>query len=236
MRRLIPACLLFAAVAAWAATPLEQDPYGNNKSLMDVLRGDAAFRELPMPRHTLCRVDTDAGEGLAIYEHKPLGRGVIGTEVTNFTQYEDDKLVGEPYMQSGAFGGMILLRGTSAPSRDFSYRGDPMFPLADGKNFKITLQRQNSKLEYACTERPAPSSMKLDGLPGQLHLVSCQRRTLHNNGETTLERSNHALCSNSAGLCPLHWTGDDGYKALFESYTVKDEKFSPVSWRCEIMR
>lgn len=235
MRPLIAAFLLFLSGAALAAPALEDDPYGNNKSLFEVLKGNPQFRALPMPRHTVCRVEDAGGEGLAIYEHRPLGRGVVGTEVADYTKFDDDKLVGETYKQSGAFGGMILLRGTSAPSRDFSYRGDDMFPLAEGKNFTITLQRSQSKLEYACTVRGAPGSMKLDGLD-KLHLVSCQRRTLLANGDSRLETSNHALCSNSAGLCPLHWTGDDGHKALFEHYTVKDEKFSPVSWTCEIAR
>lgn len=235
MRLLIATCLLSVSGGAFAAPELRDDPYGNNKSLYEVLRQNPQFRALPLAKPTLCRVETSDGEGLAIYEHTALGRGVVGTEVADFTKFEDDKLVGETYKQSGAFGGMILLRGTSAPSRDFSYRGDDMFPLVEGKNFTITLQRSQTQLEYACTVRKAPSAMKLEGLDA-LHLVSCQRRTIMGNGDTRLEASNHALCSNRAALCPLHWTGDDGHKALFEHYTVKDEKFSPVTWKCEIGR
>jgi hypothetical protein len=235
MRLLIAACLLSAFGAASAAPELRDDPYGNNKSLYEVLRNNPQFRALPLAKPTLCRVDTSEGEGLAVYEHTPLGRGVVGTEVADYTKFDEDKLVGETYKQSGAFGGMILLRGTSAPSRDFTYRGDDMFPLVEGKNFTITLQRSQSQLEYACTVRKAPGSMKLKGLD-PLHLVSCQRRTLLGNGDSRLETSNHALCSNQAGLCPLHWTGDEGHKALFEHYTVNNEKFSPVSWTCETAR
>lgn len=235
MRLLIATCLLSMFGAASAAPELRDDPYGNNKSLYEVLRNNPQFRALPMAKPTLCRVETSEGEGLALYEHTPLGRGVVGTEVADYTKFDDDKLVGETYKQSGAFGGMILLRGTSAPSRDFTYRGDDMFPLAEGKNFTITLQRSQTQLEYACTVRNAPRAFKLQGLDS-LHLVSCQRRTITAGGDSRLENSNHALCSNRAGLCPLHWTGDDGHKALFEHYTVKDEKFSPVSWTCETER
>lgn len=235
MRLLIATCLLFVSGAVLAAPSLEDDPYGNNKSLYEVLRQNPQFRALPMAKPTLCGVSNSEDETLALYEHTPLGRGVVGTEVADFTKFEDDKLVGESWKQSGAFGGMILLRGTSAPSRDFTYRGDDMFPLAEGKNFTITLQRSQTQLEYACTVRKAPTAMQIKGLD-TLHLVSCQRRTILASGDSNLEKSSHALCSNRAGLCPLHWTGDDGHKALFEHYTVKDEKFSPVSWMCETAR
>jgi hypothetical protein len=228
------AAMAFVVLCAGGANAqtLQQDPYGTNKPLMAVLENNAYFKALPTPRHTLCGVSYD-GETLAVYEHMPLGPGVVGTVVADFTQFTDGKLTGKPWTQSGTFGGMILLRGTSAPSRDLEYTGDSIFPLLDGKTFKIVLQRQNSKLEYNCEDRYAPASMKIDGIQGRLHLVRCNRTTIRNDGQRIPEAPNYALCAGSLGLCPLHWTGDDGHKALFESYTVKGEKFAPVSWACE---
>lgn len=225
--------LLSAGHAGAQSSPtLQQDPYGTNKPLMAVLQNNPYFKALPDPKHTLCGVSYE-GETLALYEHLPLAPGVVGTMVADFTQYTDGKLTGTPWMQSGTFGGMILLRGTSSPSRDLEYTGDSIFPLLDGKTFKITLQRQNSKLEYDCKDRYAPESMKIEGIRGRLHLVRCERTTIRSNGERVAEKPNYALCAGSLGLCPLHWTGDDGHKALFETYAVKGEKFSPVSWSCE---
>lgn len=224
--------LLYAGHANAQPSPtLKQDPYGTNKALMAVLESNAYFKALPTPKHAACGV-SHKGETLAVYEHLPLGPGVVGTKVANFTQFTDGKLTGKPWMQSGTFGGMILLRGTAAPSRDLEYTGDAIFPLLDGKTFKIVLQRQNSKLEYDCKDRYAPETMKIEGIQGRLHLVRCNRATIRNDGERVAEKPSYALCSGDLGLCPLHWTGDDGHKALFESYTVQGETFAPVSWTC----
>lgn len=225
--------LALAAAAAIAAPSLEEDPYGNNKSLMDFLRQDPQFKLLPMARPVLCGVSHN-DETLALYEHTPLGKGVVGTAVADFTKFDNDKLVGEPWLQSGAFGGMILLRGTSSPSTSMEYSGAQMFPLVDGKNFKITLQRSRTKLEYACNVDPAPK--RFDLKMGQLYLVSCERHTIMGDGERRKEAPSFALCSDRAGLCPLHWNGHEGHKQLFEYYEVNKERFSPVSWACEMGR
>jgi hypothetical protein len=223
--------LALASVVAQAAPSLEQDPFGANKPLVDALRQNFHFKALPTPKPVLCRVGYK-DEGLALYEHVPLGQGLVGTTVADFTKFQDDKLVGEPWIQSGTFGGMILLRGTSAPSTELSYAGARMFPLVDGKNFDIVLQRSHSKLAYACEVSPAPK--RFDLKLGPLYLVRCERATLLQNGEKRRETPSYALCSDRAGLCPLHWTGDEGHKQLFDYYEVNKERFSPVEWSCQM--
>jgi hypothetical protein len=225
--------LAFCAVAALAAPTLEEDPYGSNKPLVDFLRKQPQFDWMPQAKPVLCGVSYK-DETLALYEHTPLGKGIVGTQVADFTKFDNDKLVGEPYRQSGTFGGIILLRGTASPSTSLEFSGAQMFPLVDGKSFKITLQRSRSKLEYACNVDPAPKRFDLN--MGQLYLVSCERHTILPDGERRKEAPNFALCSDRAGLCPLHWTGHDGHKQLFEYYEVNKERFSPVSWQCEMGR
>lgn len=234
-RALAGATLLAASIAALAAPSFQEDSYGTNKRLYEALKDNPYFQALPDVKHTLCKV-SHKDEGLAVYEHLPLGQGVVGTIAADFTKFTDDKLTGEPHMQSGAFGGIILLRGTAAPSHAFSYTGDSMFPLLDGKSFRMSVQRQNSRLEYSCRDRYAPAAFQLAGVRGRLHLVSCERRTVKPDGDWTPEKSSHALCAQSLGFCPLHWVGEDGHKGLFEHFTAGGEKFSPVTWECQSAR
>ena len=226
-------CLALGATDLSAAPPsLEEDPFGTNRELYKALQENPYFKALPTAKHTLCGV-SHQGETLAIYEHLPIGSGAVGTMVADYSKFENGKLVGEPWIQSGAFGGMILLRGTAAPSTAIEVTGDSLFPLLDGKSTKITLTRSNSRLEYACSTRYAPKHMDMK-LEGNMYLVSCMRTTIYDNGEVKPEKPNYALCNGDLGFCPLHWVGEDGHKALFDYYETNGQRFSPVEWTCEV--
>lgn len=232
-RPVVMLCLALVAGNLSAAPPsLEEDPVGTNRSLYTALQANPYFKALPTAKHALCGVSHE-GETLALYEHLPIGQGAVGTMVADYTKFENGKLVGEPWIQSGAFGGMILLRGTSSPSTAIDVSGDSLFPLVDGKSTKITLTRANSRLEYACSTRFAPKRFDMK-LAGNMYLVSCMRTTIHNSGDITPEKPSYALCNGDVGFCPLHWTGEEGHKALFDYYEVDGERFSPVSWTCEV--
>lgn len=226
--------LACAALTAYAAVPrLDEDPFGENRGLYTALQANAYFNALPVPKHALCAVQ-HRGDTLAIYEYVAVARGVVGTIIANFTQFTDGRLSGEPHISSGAFGGMIPLRGTRAPSHAIRVGGDSLFPLLEGKTMTLSLTRSTSRLDYACTTHYAPKRFDL-GLPGKLYLVSCMRTavSLDEAREATPQAPSYALCSNHLGFCPMHWNGHEGDKPLFDYYEVDGKRYSPVTWRCE---
>jgi hypothetical protein len=236
-RPLVMLCLALGAASLSAApASLDENPFGENRSLYDALQGNAHFKALPKPKHTVCGVSYQEETAL-VYEYVPVGQGVVGTMIAAYTEFDENgQFKGDqPYTESGTFGGMIVLRGTAEPSTAIDVTGDPLFPLAEGKSTRITLTRKTDRHEYACTTHLAPKRFDMS-LDGDMYLVSCMRTKLSNNGDIIAEKPSYALCNNTVGFCPLHWRGEGNDKSLFDYIDVNGKRFSPVKWTCQVER